>query len=343
PIDSIGAILVLMIISIIPLLINRTEEKGVLLMYAKILILFIFGLAIYHLFYIKDNGKERLIKDLKIGIVIQFVIGILALLGMQWFIDLGLFSHTLMPRFYGSEQEYRLYNLTSSAFFQLSLFYLFLFHFLLAYDHQKHNLNPLFLFLLLCIGLISGRTFLLLSLISIIIYFKWRYLPALTAFSILILLLAIFIPEHKYVSHALEPLINLISGAGRISSSTDTLVNNHLFMPTLKQFIQGDGYYFQIDGHYYGMTDSGFLRQVLYGGGIYLLTCMLFTFYFIRKVALNWFNGSWRFIYSTFLILTICHIKADTYAFPGLMLVLLMFLSLFGKSGKQLSLWKGKQ
>ena len=45
------------------------------------------------------------------------------------------------------------------------------------------------------------------------------------------------------MAHALEPVINLLHGAGFVSSSTDTLMKNHLFIPTLKQFIYGDGMY----------------------------------------------------------------------------------------------------
>jgi len=88
-------------------------------------------------------------------------------------------------------------------------------------------------------------------------------------------------------------------------------------------------------GRYYGHTDSGFLRQILYGGLSYALVCFLVTFYFVRKVALNWFDGSWRFILSTFVILAVSNVKADTFAFPGIMFVMLMFLSLFGSHGKQ--------
>ncbi|VEH66568.1 membrane protein [Rodentibacter pneumotropicus] len=109
-------------------------------------------------------------------------------------------------------------------------------------------------------------------------------------------------------------------------------------MPTLKQFISGDGMYMtgQLDvGRYYGNTDSGFLRQILYGGVVYALVCFFVTFYFVRKVALNWFDGSWKFILSAFVILAACNIKADTFAFPGIMFVMLMFLSLFGVHGKQ--------
>ncbi len=148
------------------------------------------------------------------------------------------------------------------------------------------------------------------------------------------------------MAHALEPVINLLHGAGFVSSSTDTLMKNHLFMPTLKQFIYGDGMYMTGElevGRYYGHTDSGFLRQILYGGVSYALVCFAVTFYFVRKVALNWFDGSWKFILSAFVILAFCNIKADTFAFPGIMFVMLMFLSLFGTHGKQLILFKQKE
>ena len=154
----------------------------------------------------------------------------------------------------------------------------------------------------------------------------------------MVLGLAYFLPFNPYVAHALEPVINLLHGAGFVSSSTDTLMKNHLFMPTLKQFLIGDGMYMTGEleaGRYYGHTDSGFLRQILYGGLSYALVCFLVTFYFVRKVALNWFDGSWRFILSAFVILAVSNVKADTFAFPGIMFVMLMFLSLFGSHGKQ--------
>ena len=118
---------------------------------------------------------------------------------------------------------------------------------------------------MLCIGLISGR-----------------YIPSVIGcehfecisngvmfhhslhFAILVLLLAYFLPENPYVAHALEPVINLLHGAGFVSSSTDTLMKNHLFMPTLKQFIYGDGMYMtgQLEvGRYYGHTGFRFLTS----------------------------------------------------------------------------------
>lgn len=342
PLDSLVAIIGLIVISVLPLLINGMREVNVLFMYIKMLIIFLFGVGIYHLFYRCENGQTQLMRDLQIGIGVQFVFGVLALLGVTPIIDFLLNTNVVMPRFYGSEQEYRLYNITSSAFFQLSLFYLFLLHFWLAYNHKYNNLPSTIVFLMLCVGLISGRTFLTISMISLVLYFKVRYIPSLLSFLALILVFAICFPENPYVAHALEPIINLINGAEHLSSSTDTLIKNHLFIPSLKQFMIGDGYYFTPEHHYYGGTDSGFLRQILYGGVIYMLSCFAFTFYFVWRVAVNWFNGSWKFILSTMLIFTICNVKADTFAFPGIMMTLLMFLSLFGEKGKNLILFKGQ-
>ncbi|MDC2824904.1 hypothetical protein [Rodentibacter pneumotropicus] len=339
PMDSLAVLLGLILFSVIPLLINGTRDFSVIAMYVKSLILFIFGIGFYNAFYAIPSRQQRLVRDLQIGVAVQFVFGVLALLGVSFLVDFLLSTNAILPaRFYGSEQEYRLYNITATAFFQLSLFYLMLFHFLLAYNAKHNSMPSILVFLMLCIGLISGRTFLLLSVVSITLYFKWRYIPSLIAFLLVVLGLAFFMPKNPYVAHALEPVINLLHGAGFASSSTDTLVKDHLFMPTLKQFISGDGMYMtgQLDvGRYYGNTDSGFLRQILYGGVVYALVCFFVTFYFVRKVALNWFDGSWKFILSAFVILAACNIKADTFAFPGIMFVMLMFLSLFGVHGKQ--------
>ncbi len=338
PVDSLMVSLALIVLSVIPLLVNGTREFGVISMYVKSFIVFCFGIVIYNVFYLNAENKPQLMRDLNIGISVQGVIGILALLGVPFVVDLAINTNSVMgghlPRFIGSEQEYRLYNLTSSAFFPLSAFYLMLLHFILAVHAKTKPLNNVYLFLLLCIGLISGRTFLIFSAVSIFIYFRIRYIPALVAFGLLCLGLAYFYPTHPYVEHALEPLINLFHG-NNLSSSTDTLLNKHLFMPELKQLMMGDGLYYQPNGwSYYGGSDSGFIRQALYGGVGYIVVCFLFTAYFVKRIADNWFNGSWIYILSTLFLLSVLNIKADTYAYPGLMTTFLMFISLFGNNGK---------
>lgn len=343
PLDSLYAVLALIAVSAIPVLAHGTKDFSVVAMYTKLLILFGFGVVIFNLYYRHTHGQQRVIRELTWGINIQAAVGFLALLGVPFIVDLLLGTNASMPRFFGSEQEYRLYNITSSAFFQLSLFYVMLVHFLLAYNAKHDTIPSVFLFLVLCIGLISGRTFLFLSAVSILLYFKWRYIPSLVAFAALILFLAIYMPENRYVEHALEPLINFLQGKDHLSSSTDTLMKKHLYIPELHQILVGDGYYFTQDGRYYGSTDSGFIRQTLYGGFAYMLACFAFTFYFVRRVAQNWFNGSWKFILSALFLLGVCNVKADTFAFPGIMFVLLMFLSFFGEHGKSVLFLKQKE
>ncbi|WP_040976213.1 hypothetical protein [Necropsobacter massiliensis] len=343
PLDSFAVIIALLLFNFVPLLVHGTQDFSVLMQYSKTLILFVFAVGIYNLFYIGAGAQASMLRDLKIGIGVQASIGFLALAGLPFVIELALSVHVPLPRFYGSEQEYRLYNITSAAFFQLSAFYLMLLHFLLAYNQRHNTISAVFLFLLLCIGLISGRTFLLLSVVSIALYFKWRYIPALLLFAGLCVFLALNYADNRYVAHALEPLINILNHRGLTSSSTDTLMQKHLFIPQWRQLLFGDGYYVTPQGKYYGGTDSGFLRQALYGGVLNVLVCFLFTAYFVHRIALNWFDGSRLFTLSTLLILSVLNIKADTYAFPGIMLMLLMLLSLFGKQGKYRVLFKNEE
>lgn len=344
PVDSITVILALIVLSAVPLLINGTKDFSVLIMYSKTLILFGFGIVIYNLFYSRADKQNQLVNDLKWGIGTQALIGILGLTGIAIFSDIALGTNMslFLPKFRGSEQEYRLYNITSAAFFQLSAFYLMLLNFMLAYNAKHNNMHGVFVLLILFIGVISGRTFFTFSVLSILLYFKWRYVPYLLLFVAIVLGLAIYLPEHPYVAHALEPVINILSGADRVSSSTDTLMNKHLFLPEIKQILMGDGYYYTPELHYYGGSDSGFIRQTLYGGLGYVFVCFAFTAYFVKRIADNWFDGSWKFTLSTLFILSVLNIKADTYAYPGIMLVLLMFLSLFGDKGKQIVLLRRK-
>ena len=59
-----------------------------------------------------------MVRDLQLGVVVQFAVGVIGLLGASFMIDFLLSTNAVLPaRFYGSEQEYRLYNITATAFF----------------------------------------------------------------------------------------------------------------------------------------------------------------------------------------------------------------------------------
>ncbi len=96
PLDSLFACVALCAVSCIPLFVNGTKELGVLSMYIKALIAFGLGVVIYNAFYQQNQGKTQLIRDLKLGILLQATIGILALLGVPFIIDLAINTNAPM-------------------------------------------------------------------------------------------------------------------------------------------------------------------------------------------------------------------------------------------------------
>lgn len=331
PLYSMLLIISLIVISSIFPIINNTQDYSVVIMYIKILIMFCFGGVIYNSCYNYWNEKEKYIRDLEIGIYIQAAIGAFALIGFDLAVKFALSVHVSLDRFYGSEQEYRLYNVTSSAFFQLSIFYFFLLHFLLAAKYEGYKVSNLSILSLLFIGVLSGRTFLFLAFFSILFYyFRLRHFPIVIVAILSAFLIYSIFQDNTFIQHMVEPIINIIDGKDidEASSSSKNLIDN-FYLPSLGQTLFGDGYYHNIDGSYYGYIDSGLVRQLLYGGVSYLLLCLFFTYFFIKRIALNWFGNKRRFIFSSMFILSVAHIKADVFAYPGILLFLIIFTSFF--------------
>ena len=54
-------------------------------MYVKELILFIFGVGLYNAFYTNVNGQQKVVRDLQLGVVVQFVVGVIGLLGASFY------------------------------------------------------------------------------------------------------------------------------------------------------------------------------------------------------------------------------------------------------------------
>ena len=92
PLDSLAVLGGLIVFSVIPLLLNGTKDLSVITMYVKELILFLLGVGLYNAFYANANGQQRVVRDLQIGVVVQFVVGIIGLLGASFMIDFLLFE-----------------------------------------------------------------------------------------------------------------------------------------------------------------------------------------------------------------------------------------------------------
>ena len=66
-------------------------------MYVKELILFLLGVGLYNAFYANANGQQRVVRDLQIGVVVQFAVGIIGLLGASFMIDFLLSTNAVLP------------------------------------------------------------------------------------------------------------------------------------------------------------------------------------------------------------------------------------------------------
>ncbi|EMF0918946.1 MULTISPECIES: hypothetical protein [Providencia] len=324
-------IAIFLIVSLIPAIVHYTFDFSVFLMYLRMLL---YSILLYFL-YLAIPQKSSFILYLKKSIYFQFLVVILCVLAPGAFQDFIFSVHTVEDYFYDSEQGYRLYIFTSMAFFQLSLFFGFVFNFFLnLYLEKKVNLTPL----LLCFvcGMISGRSFLLFAAISIFISgFNLKLIIASLIAAISIYFIAVNFQDNIYIYHALEPIINYINDKGLQSSSSDNLINNMLIFPSDKQILVGDGIYTNDDKSYYMHTDSGYLRQIFYGGILYLSLCLTLTIYIVKRVSANWFQSKkLKFFISSMLIFSIGHVKADVFMYPGITFFLLLLLSFYPKDEK---------
>ncbi|HFT1527992.1 TPA: hypothetical protein ACHWKK_001944 [Providencia stuartii] len=324
-------IAVFLAISLLPAIIHYTFDFSVFLMYLRTLI---YSILLFIL-YLAIPKKDTFIYFLKLSLYFQFLVIILCVLAPSAFKNFIFNVHTVESFFYGSEQEYRLYIFTSMAFFQLSLFFGFVFNFLLnLYLEKKINLAPI-LVCFIC-GMISGRSFLIFAAISIFISgFNFKLIISVLIAAMAIYFIAVNFQDNIYVYHALEPIINYINDKGLQSSSSDNLINNMLIWPSDKQILVGDGMYTNEDKSYYMHTDSGYLRQIFYGGILYLLLCLILTIYIVKRVSTNWFQSKKiKFFISSMLIFSIGHVKADVFMYPGITLFLLLLLAFYPKDEK---------
>ncbi|MBS4721295.1 hypothetical protein J4G62_13665 [Aeromonas caviae] len=323
------ALMLFTILSILPAIYNGTAESGVFFMYVKMVIYFFISATLASV--IRDTVHFRQL--LNKSILIQFLVMALCLLSVPYLIDFAYSVHTADSKFYNSEQAYRLFFITSSAFFQFSLFWGFIFNFYLAsYNNEKSYATLFIVFLTAFCGLMSGRSFMVFAAISVFFHgMKIKYIPYYIIVIALISYIIYLYQDNIYAVHAMEPILNFISKGELETSSSDSLLERHLFWPNEIQLLIGDGVYYNSDGSYYGHTDSGFVRQALYGGFLYVILCMSFFSYLIYRAAFNWFSDSqaWSFFLSTSMIAFLGNIKADVYMYPALLMnIIFLMLSI---------------
>lgn len=125
---------------------------------------------------------------------------------------------------------------------------------------------------------------------------------------------------------AFQLLYNLNdSGSFSTSSSDRVLEMWQIDIPFLTILI-GDGRFINTDGSYYGHIDIGFLRQLLYGGIVYLVISILYVFKFLTNYNKRVPILKFRLEYIIFLYLLATHAKGLAFMYcPEMMMIVLFY------------------
>ncbi len=252
---------------------------------------------------------------------------------------------------------FRGYNLSGSPFFEMPAGYgaTFILLFRALFIKERTVLRGfrvyLFFFLFLVGSIMSGRTAFIGLLMGVFLSFLLmdnpfgaiiKTLKVLLAGVILLILVNTFllkpsqrvaIQEHV-LPFAFEAFYNYERTGKFRTSSTDVMLHDHYYMLPEETFIRGEGRYRSRDG-YYGDTDAGYMRSVLYGGlGFTILLMIYQSFYFVAPLTLarreRTPSGRADFLcfLALFIHLFILEYKANTIGLQQIMQVLLLFIGM---------------
>lgn len=120
----------------------------------------------------------------------------------------------------------------------------------------------------------------------------------------------------------LEPLLNMMRSGQFESASTDVLHTMWFIPDNLSTFLFGDGRYISDEGLYYGGTDVGFMRQMLFGGLPLIAMIIVFSFIITKDMP---------FAYRLFflMLLFIVHAKGNVILGAPMTMALLASFSVY--------------
>lgn len=166
---------------------------------------------------------------------------------------------------------YRVSSLSGSGYFGISAPYSLCVAFLGYYLSFSKSNKIFLLFVFISISLaavLSGRTGFVgvfLALLFILYYKPKMLIPV----SFVVIGGGVFLLNSEFMDSYRDWLFEFfIDSSGNISSDNNPLsfLNKMSFIPDASTLIFGDGQYVTADGHYYGRTDLGYMRFLLFGG-----------------------------------------------------------------------------
>lgn len=115
--------------------------------------------------------------------------------------------------------------------------------------------------------------------------------------------------------------------------SATHMVEDMYYMPKTDTFLFGDGMYTNSNGSYYGHTDAGFMRLLLYGG----IICLGLVYLFMTNLTFRIIRVSKSIVFKRFVLLTtilffILELKGESYHHAIMMLYPLFLIQNFNNN-----------
>lgn len=201
---------------------------------------------------------------------------------------------------------------------------------LLPYTNGSYIYKHSILYWIICcliifVGFLSARTFIIgigCAILFLMINERRRIFSFLrNSFKIILILSVFFCTTLIFLSQyidtidlilewAFEFFINVFSGDGFRSDSTDVLMTMYIFPDNLITWLFGDGRFYMPDGSYYMHTDVGFIRLIFFFGLPATILFYIYQLYFVYKI---YENSNFRilksFLLCFILLVFICNLK----------------------------------
>ena len=127
-------------------------------------------------------------------------------------------------------------------------------------------------------------------------------------------------------AYAFQLFYNYSDNDSFSTSSSDRVLEMWKIEISFLTLLIGDGKFLNANGSYYGHVDVGYLRQILYGGFIYLVFSIILVFKFITNYSNKVSVQNYKFELILFLYLLATHAKGLSFMYcPEMMMIVLFY------------------
>ena len=132
--------------------------------------------------------------------------------------------------------------------------------------------------------------------------------------------------DESVFAYAFQLFYNYESGGTFSTSSTDRVMEMWELEIPFFTMLLGDGRFVNADGSYYGHVDVGYLRQILYGGILYLALSIYLVFKYITNYSKRISINKYKFEFVLFIYLLATHAKGLCFMYcPEMMMIVLFY------------------